>query len=175
MYSLVDTSKIVGVTGAGILTGFGFGISAIIIPAIFVTDLPASKLIRVWNEIYERGAKFAVTIIMTSASAFFFAAYLQHDRPSLPLTILGVTEATHLALAGATVLGGAVFTVVALVPGSIKLLKARLAAVEEARAKGLEADIDKKGMTSDIKSWSMGNSARAGIFAISFLLGMKAL
>ncbi|KAG8991689.1 hypothetical protein FRB94_012305 [Tulasnella sp. JGI-2019a] len=174
MYSLVYTSKIVGVTGVGILTTFGFCISAMIIPGVFATDLPASKLLQIWDETHRRGFTFAGASLVTSASAFLFAAYLQRDHPSLPLTVLGITEATHLALAGATVLGGAVFTLIALIPG-IKSLEARHAAVEKAKAKGLEPEIDRKGVMSEMKTLSMGNSVRTGIFAISFLLGVSAL
>ncbi|KAG9029693.1 hypothetical protein FRB95_004989 [Tulasnella sp. JGI-2019a] len=176
--TLLYSAKVLGVTGAGLLTGFGVCLSACTTPGLLAADLPPAKLVQAWNEVFDHGAPIAIKTSLGTAITLFYSAYRSHRTISPPrLTILGLTEATQLALAGASVVGTFVFGMIFMMPTSIRRLRQKRAAIEEAKAKGSESlyIVDAAAVREDIIHWERLVSMRTTIFGAAFFLGLTSL
>jgi len=178
--TLLYTAKLLGVTGAGLLTGFNACFCIGTTPGLLGADLPPAKLVHAWNEVYDSAAPFAIGTTLATAVSFFYSAYEARQRSQaiiskVPLTILGMTEATQLTLAGVGAISGFVFTAIFMMPTSIKRLKEMRAAIQQAEKKRLEPTVDKAAVQSDVVHWTRLVAVRAAIFGSAFVLGLTAL
>ncbi|KAG8862928.1 hypothetical protein FRB96_000348 [Tulasnella sp. 330] len=169
--------KVFGILGAGFSAGYAINTSSTVIPVLVTSALPPSKIVRTWNELFDRGAIFAKMTIPTSGVAFLISALFAHLARSHPIiTILGIQQAIQLTLAGGLLFTVLPFTLVFVFPTSVYKLKACLVAIEERTKLGedVESTVDIRRVRAELADFSRKNLFRAAIFTASLILGATA-
>ncbi|KAG8981482.1 hypothetical protein FRB94_008776 [Tulasnella sp. JGI-2019a] len=171
--AVAPASQIFGVFGAGLLTGYSFSTSYSVNPVLLSSNLPTSKLVRLWDDLFEHGASFAKVMTPLSSAALFLAAYHRSHSHSFTPTVFGLHPSTQLTLSGALLMSGLPFTLLFIFPTSVYKLKERVAGMNQ--GKGSDKDMtasDKAGFRQELKMFGSRNAIRAGIWAVAFVLGL---
>ncbi|KAG8892330.1 hypothetical protein FRC00_012254 [Tulasnella sp. 408] len=172
--SFVNSPRIVGVVGAGILAGYDIGLSHSVIPALVNSSLPGDRLVAAWNQILNTTAGFTIPVIVGSTVAFLEAAYKASIRTTQVKTIFGLTNGRQLVIAAFATFAVLPYSAITATP-VVYRLKGANKDIEESRSKGGIAFVDDVSVKEDVAAWGKTNAVRAVLFTASFVLGLTAV
>ncbi|KAG9049165.1 hypothetical protein FS837_010984 [Tulasnella sp. UAMH 9824] len=172
--AFVNSARIVGVVGAGVLAGYDIGLSHSVIPALVNSSLPGDHLVAAWNQIFNSAAGFTIPVIVGSTVAFLEAAYKASIRTTQVKTIFGLTNGRQLVIAAFATFAVLPYSAITATP-VVYRLKGANKDMEESRSKGGIVFVDDISVKEDVAAWGKKNAVRAVLFTASFILGLTAV